>query len=76
VIDVRVIRYMVTSPVRRRPPPQDPPLTLGIGLRKGPTEGGWYFSDERSTPVAHKQVHTSRTLQKAYLWPYGGPAGG
>jgi len=28
--------YRSTSPIRKRPPPQDPPSTLGIGLRKGP----------------------------------------
>ena len=26
-------RYRGTSPIRKRPPPYDPPTTLGIGLR-------------------------------------------
>ena len=25
--------YRVTSPIRKRPPPKDPPRILGIGLR-------------------------------------------
>ena len=27
------LRYRGTSPIRKRPSPQDPPRTLGIGLR-------------------------------------------
>ena len=27
------------SPIKKRPPPEDPPRTLGIGLLKGPTGG-------------------------------------
>ena len=33
--------YRGTSLIRKRPPPQDPPRTLGIGLRQGST--GWRF---------------------------------
>ena len=29
-------KHRGTSPVRKRPPPYDPPMTLGIGLRQGP----------------------------------------
>ena len=29
-------QYRVTSPIRKRPPPYDPPRTLGIGLLWGP----------------------------------------
>ena len=28
--------YRGTSPIRKRPPPYDPPTTLGIGIRQGP----------------------------------------
>ena len=28
--------YRGTSPIRKHPPPQDPPRTLGKGLRQGP----------------------------------------
>ena len=33
--------YRVTSPVRKRPTPWDPPRTLGVGIRWGP--GGVLF---------------------------------
>ena len=33
--------YRGTSPIRKRPPPLDPPRNLGIGLRLGPK--GWHF---------------------------------
>ena len=29
----RVLKYRGNSPIRKRPPPYDPPKTLGIGLR-------------------------------------------
>ena len=32
--------YRGTSLIRKRPPPSDPPRTLGIGLRLGPGGGG------------------------------------
>ena len=31
-----VNRCRGSSPIRKRPPPYDPPRTLGIGLRQGP----------------------------------------
>ena len=36
--EVPLQRYMYrgTSPIRKRPPSQDPPRTLGIGIRQGP----------------------------------------
>ena len=34
-----------TSPVRKRPPPYDPPKTLGIGLREGPTRRQFLMSE-------------------------------
>ena len=30
-----VLPYRGTSPIRKRPPPKEPPRTLGIGLRRG-----------------------------------------
>ena len=35
----------VTSPTKKRPAPQDPPWTLGIGLRQGP-RGVRFFASE------------------------------
>jgi hypothetical protein len=35
-IPARVV-YRGTSPIRKRPPPYDPPMTLGLGLRYGLT---------------------------------------
>ena len=33
ILTPRHSRYRGTSPIRKRPPPYDPPMTLGIGLR-------------------------------------------
>ena len=48
--------YRGTASIRKRPPAQDPPRILGIGLRSGPTGGA--FSHGRGTPVAHFVVST------------------
>ena len=37
--------YRGTSPIRKRPPPYDPPSTLGTGLRLGPRGGRFHMSE-------------------------------
>jgi len=34
-----------TSPIRKRPPPYDPPTALDLGLRLGPTRGRFLMSE-------------------------------
>ena len=46
--------YRGTSPIRKRPPPQDPPKTLGIGLRKGPKGVHWFVGE---VPVYVGKTH-------------------
>jgi len=72
-------RYRDTSPIRRRPPPQDPPRTLGIGLLQGPTGGLFLMGEvplyvvlaiksEQGFPLFPPPLlHRSKSLQPHYL---------
>ena len=42
---VHIIPYRVTSPIRKRPPPYDPPMTPGISLQQGPRRVRFFISE-------------------------------
>jgi hypothetical protein len=68
--DPRLLRmpYRDTSHIRKRPPPYDPPRTLGIDLLQGPRGGGVLMSEVplygRSVLVTGNSRVIAVTLQK------------
>ena len=57
-----VVSYRSTSPTRKRPPPYDPPMTLGIGLHIYGTcrvLGGCVFVRYPCRGYSNKRSHTA-----------------